>query len=622
VNSTSLVNSTDNAIIRRPQSEKEAPPQGGPLKFTAEERAAQRERLAEAESRARASAPRTPAHKPTVSSKLADETEPARNGTHRKPEPAGTSEQVSSQQGDGEQVNGKPVTGEPPAEPEPDWEEPIPFGQASHVPAFPVSLLPGWMRDWVIAESEATQTPRDLSAMLALAIGGAALARKYRVQIRNGWTEPTNIYTVTALPPGDRKSAVFENAMAPVLDAERAEQERLAPVIAERAAEHRVLEGQRKAAEDQAAKGKNGADYRKLAREVAEHIVPENPRLFTDDVTPEQLVKMIAKHGGRMLVASAEGTAFEIAKGRYAETPNFDVFLKSHAGDPLRSDRVGRSDDIVNQPALSVALAVQPAVISGLAEQSSMRTRGFLARFFYAMPISLVGHRTVAAQPVPKSVTNEYHSGMRWLWEREGAVVDETGQPGPHWLKFSPEADQNLRDFEKWLEPKLGECGELSALSGLGSKLAGGIARLAGILHMARVAADNHVSPSTISKETVQAAIQIGRDYLLPHAHLAFDMMGSDQVLMDAKKAVEWLSNPVNTVVSVTGVACVSQRDMHAGLWGGNKTAEDVKKVVDRLVENGYLRHVEEPQVRRKGRKPSPRYEVNPFLFRHNEKRG
>ena len=71
-----------------------------------------------------------------------------------------------------------------------------------------------------------------------------------------------------------------------------------------------------------------------------------------------------------MLLASAEGTAFEIAKGRYSETANFDVFLKGHAGDPLRVGRISRDSEAVNSPALSCALAVQPDVISGLAEQA------------------------------------------------------------------------------------------------------------------------------------------------------------------------------------------------------------------------------------------------------------
>jgi hypothetical protein len=58
--------------------------------------------------------------------------------------------------------------------------------------------------------------------------------------------------------------------------------------------------------------------------------------MFCDDETPESLSRLIAQQRGRMLQASAEGTCFEIVKGRYSEAANFDVYLKGHAGDPLR----------------------------------------------------------------------------------------------------------------------------------------------------------------------------------------------------------------------------------------------------------------------------------------------
>src|SRR5262249_44765827 len=127
-------------------------------------------------------------------------------------------------------------------------------------------------------------------------------------------------------------------------------------------------------------------DAKELAKELAGTRVPVAPQLFCDDVTPEQLARLLALQGGRMLQASAEGTCFEIAKGRYSETANFDVFLKGHAGDPLRVDRIKRGSDTVDRPALSAALAVQPDVIAGLAEAASMRARGFLARWLFALP--------------------------------------------------------------------------------------------------------------------------------------------------------------------------------------------------------------------------------------------
>ena len=38
-------------------------------------------------------------------------------------------------------------------------------------------------------------------------------AKKFEVEVRTGWRETLNIFTVTALPPGNRKSAVFKDAV-------------------------------------------------------------------------------------------------------------------------------------------------------------------------------------------------------------------------------------------------------------------------------------------------------------------------------------------------------------------------------------------------------------------------
>src|SRR5262249_19705876 len=144
--------------------------------------------------------------------------------------------------------------------------------------------------------------------------------------------------------------------------------------IAQAAADHRILEGRLKVAEAKAAKADTAEDRakltqeaRRIAAELAKHVVPKPTQLWCDDCTSEKLASLLAEQGGRMLQAGAEGTAFEIAKGRYSETANFDVYLKGHAGDPLRTGRVGREGESIDSPALSMALATQPDVICGLA---------------------------------------------------------------------------------------------------------------------------------------------------------------------------------------------------------------------------------------------------------------
>jgi hypothetical protein len=512
-------------------------------------------------------------------------------------------------------ANGQPPkrADTPPGEP---WARPVHFNRVGQVPPFPAGHVPPWLADWVLAEAEATQTPPDLAGNLALALAGAALARKVRVVIRPGWREPANIFTVVSLPPGERKSAVFADATTPLVEYEQAEQARAAPLIAEKASERRVMEERLKGIERKAAKENDPAkahslrrEAKDLAKELARHAVPDPPQLFCDDVTPEKLTQLLIRQGGRMLLASPEGTAFEIAKGRYSETANFDVFLKGHAGDPLRTGRVNRQSEAIDHPALSCALAVQPDVIGGLADQASMRGRGFLARWLYSVPTSKVGTRKTAPHPVPARVAKQFGQGMRWMWELPPSPLD--GQEAGRDVVFARGADEAMRELEQWLEPQLAEGSPLAYLAGWGGKLCGAVARLALILHMAATLGAGEGWTAPISREISEAAIALGRDYYLPHARAAFGLMGADERTKDAARVVAWLSQRLKceTVKVCKGGVTVTKRDIHAEVFGGSRTAEEVGSVCLLLVEHGHLRPAG-PSWRR----DSQVFEVNPYL--------
>ena len=61
--------------------------------------------------------------------------------------------------------------------------------------------------------------------------------------------------------------------------------------------------------------------------------------------------------------------------------------------------------------------------------------------------------------------------------------TDELGNRVPYILSLSIEARETLRACQEWIEPRLGENGELAAIADWGLKLSGGIARIAGLLH-------------------------------------------------------------------------------------------------------------------------------------------
>jgi hypothetical protein len=500
------------------------------------------------------------------------------------------------------------------------WTEPLSFDVQLTVPAFPTALLPPWFSDYIGGVAHATQTPPDLAAMLAIAHAGAAIAGKFRIQIRKGWVEPTNIYTVTAAESGERKSAVYNAIMEPAHRHQREQQKEAVPRIAAAKAEYAMLEARVKQLAATAAKQTDEMERQRLthelkqsARELAAHAVPEDPKLITDDVSAEELTQLLVKQGGRMFLSAPEGTAFEIAKGRYSDSPNFDVYLKGHAGDPLCSDRVSRGRQAVESPALSIALAVQPDVIRGLADEATMRTRGFLARFLFSMPQSLVGSRTIGTAAVGDDVRAAYEENMLRLWRIPGSV-DESGAPVASWLHFSPAADATMREFEHWLEPRLKRGGELSQLAGWANKLAGAIARMAGILHMICAAEGGTRAPARIEPETVETAIQIGRDYLLPHALAAFALMEMDERLAKARHVWESIEGRSEySECSESAPVSFTRRDIHQ--WNRRQfvSVKDLDPIIQILIDRGFLRLIEDSGAKGRGH-ASPAYLVNPLV--------
>ncbi len=498
------------------------------------------------------------------------------------------------------------------------WPPPVPFYQAE-LPSFPTQTLPKWQRDFVEAEAEATQTPPDLAAMQTLCVVAAAIQRKVVVRVREGWTEPVNLFTVVVQESGTRKSRVTKDTTAPVEDWEEREGSYIEPAIHEASNAYRIKETRLQRLQRQAAQADEVRDQRRLADEaldlaweLAELEIPVPPRIIADDTTPEKLQTLIRDHEGRMAVVSPEGDVFDIMSGRYSTTgeSNFGVYLKGHAGDTLRVDRVGRPPEYVRNPALTVSLAIQPEVLRGLHSKSGFRGRGLLARFLYSLPPSLVGKRKIDAPPVPRTIRTTYETYVDELLSLPWTTGSE-GEKIAHELHFSDGARVRFLEFMKRLEPALARTGELGTIADWGGKLAGTVARIAGLLHVGNQVMASMRWEAPIGQEVVERAIIIGEKYLIPHAKAAFGEMGADPSVDDARYILEIISEKI--------LEGFKKQDMWQLTKGRFKKVEGLNEGLRLLVEHGYLReNVPETEPGRRGRKPAPTYDVNPLLWSYN----
>ena len=293
--------------------------------------------------------------------------------------------------------------------------EVIPFDQ-HELPSFPVHIFPDWLMRFVLAVSDASQTPVDASGFAALSVLSAVLAKKFVIQpfCKGSWSELNNLYTVVVMPSGERKSVVHNAFVSPLIEYEK----------------HMRAQVQI-----------NGS---------ADDIDGALPRYIADDATPEKLIGLMKQNGERMAVLSSEGGLFEMLDGkRYTSTPNLDVYLKSYTGDYLAVDRIGRPSEVLNNPVLTIGLFVQPSVLQGLPDR--LADRGLFGRFLYAVPKSMRGKRDVTPKEIGESVSHKYYSAIT-------AMMDFSPEQ-PNRLCLSSEAQeaflQFLREHEESLNSDL-----------------------------------------------------------------------------------------------------------------------------------------------------------------------
>jgi Protein of unknown function (DUF3987) len=284
-----------------------------------------------------------------------------------------------------------------------------------------------------------------------------------------------------------------------------------------------------------------------------------------------------------------------------------DVYLKGHAGDDLRVDRIGRKSDKVRNPALTCGLAVQPDVLQGLADKPGFRGRGLLGRFLYSMPKDFLGTRTPRPGTVEKNVTETYTRKVRYLLGLSPKTV--VGERESHTLYFDTEAQTELETFMTWLEPLLAEGAELGHMTDWAGKLAGAVVRIAGILHMMDTAGKIHPWEIEVGADAVRRAIRIGH-YLILHAEYALAFMGTDRTVEDAKYILKWIERK--------SCEWFTRREAWQDTKRRFDTVADLEGGLRVLVEHGYIREDPRESYERRGpgRKPSPRYEVNPFTVR------
>ena len=471
-----------------------------------------------------------------------------------------------------------------------DWETPIAISSLCETaPLFPVEALPCWMRAQAEQVAKELQVAVDLPATLALVALSIVYAGRWNVLVKNTWKEPLNLYLVVALPPGAGKSPAFNQMIKPIrdFDLERAaaEQLRVGHVTQTR----RMIEKAMKRAED---KG-DTFEARQQLDMLEQNPEVVIPRMIADDATPEALVDLMAKQGGRLALISPEGGPFELMTGRYSDKANLDVYLKAFSADAIVVDRVGRGATAVPAPHLTIGLTVQPEVIRALSDHPELAGRGLTARFMYSVPVDMVGHRDMSLDHTSdEAVACEYRRRLEKMLGNYGQ-----GEQVSTSIEMDADARALFVGLRQRLEEQRMTDGRLKPMAEWTTKLESSVVRVAGLLALSE-------NKESVDADAMRRALLIG-DYWLSHAFVVHDLWGTDETLRGANVVMDWMSQKETDTFSV--------RDLHRAMSRRFVNVEDTRPVLQILTERGWIRPLfDGPLVINKRGVESPRYAVHP----------
>lgn len=426
----------------------------------------------------------------------------------------------------------------------------------------------------------ANMTAFSILVSLSVATQGRA------VEIKQGWSEPTNLYGLLIADRGQKKSQVLRPITGAIYGVERRENSKRKEQISKDTAQLKMLTDKMTALEKQF---KKSPDNKEIQEQIislqleTDRFKPVKPlQIAFDDITTEALALKLSDNNGMGAVISSEGGVFDTIAGRYQHgVANLDLFLKGYTVEPVRVARVNKEQDIcLDCPNLCILIAVQPHVLDICLNNEDFLNRGLVDRFLYC-PIAEEDRKVTFDTPaVPASLSDGFKNSFEQLLSRRGDTKIISLSSGAREL-FA-------EHYEQIENSKYKEGGLVCPYM---SKLAGKVARIAGVLSVA-------IGEEVITAETMDKAINISL-WALDSAKYVLESVSQEQRQADY----------IISRLKHKGVKSCSGHDLLD--WCRNKslglnTAKDFDSVKTFMTDNNYMRVVTGSGIE---------YDFNPYLF-------
>jgi len=477
------------------------------------------------------------------------------------------------------------------------WGEVTPIDTITP-PKFPLECYPATLRDYGLALANYTQTDPAMPGVILLGLLGTLFQNKIAVVSVNGNIEQTSIYSAAVAPPAERKSKVIRWISKPLNEFEIQYNQDHQEDISTSRAQKKLLQKFLTAAE----KGDKPDMLFKAQAEYDCYQETQPLTLIADDTTTEALISLMKNNDERMLICSDEGGLFSHLKGRYKQNgDDTELYLKAHSGGRVSIHRKSRETEVLNNPAISLCLAVQPYVVENMLLDEENNGRGLTARFVYAYCEEKAGTRQAVSGAMPQSVDDNYAYAVKKCLTKtiETSEFLENDYTTLQYVRLSDEAREYAVSYFDITERRIAE--GLERAKGWNGKCFGLAMRIAGLFHAFEcMEQDKDPVEIPIPLSVMKNVTQI-TDCLAVHAEKVF--AGNDRQRCNALYLL-------NRIKSLT-MDEFGKQDLWQKAKRRFQGADDFDDALNVLETNGYIR-VEIHQT--KGR-PTSVIKVNPSVL-------
>jgi len=236
---------------------------------------------------------------------------------------------------------------------------------------FPVELMPDPIRQYVTKHAEAINIDAAFVAVPMLSVLAALIGQARRVRIKEGWTEPSVLWSVVVNPSGGGKSPGWAAATGLAASVE----DKLQSIRTQKDREYREMYRQWKAAND------------KTQPKPEEE--PFHSQMLVDDATMETITSIHSHNWKGLLLASDELNGWLGSFNAYRKGQGRDVenWLSIHNGGRIAYNRKTDNARIyLPTTAISITGGIQPSVAERCLFTEQFIGNGLAGRFLVASP--------------------------------------------------------------------------------------------------------------------------------------------------------------------------------------------------------------------------------------------